>query len=201
MIIRQAVPEDNEQAVLLLFEAIGDISYVLTGATEEADALSAMRSLFRQPGNRLSFHNCTIIEIEGQIAGAMLAYHGSNAAELDRPLIERLAAMTAQNTPQNKVALPQESLPDEYYLDSIAVHHAFRGRGLAKELMKAFEEEAARRGYAKLSLICEQHNDNAKRLYLAQGYQSDGYRLFIAGHEYDHMVKLLPASAARVDVG
>jgi len=195
MIIRQAVPEDNEQAIGLLFEAIGDISYVLTGATEEADALSAMRSLFRQPGNRLSYQNCTIVEMEGQIAGAMLAYHGSNIAELDRPLIERLTAIT----PQNKAALPQESLPDEYYLDSIAVHHAFRGRGLAKVLMKAFEEEGARRSYTKLSLICEQHNDNARRLYLAQGYESDGYRLFIAGHEYDHMVKLLPASVDGAD--
>lgn len=187
MNIRTAIPEDAHAAVPLLFEAIGDITYILMGTDDVDQALEAMTAFFGQPANRLSYENCTVAEIDGRIAGAMLAYHGSRLDELDRPLLERIVSLTGDRN----ISFPREAMENEYYLDSIAVDPDFRGQGLGKQLMKAFEAEGAKRGYARLSLIVELGNDNAKGLYSAQGYRADGHRLEIAGHLYEHMVKQL----------
>ncbi|MFD0711917.1 GNAT family N-acetyltransferase [Paenibacillus sp. GCM10027626] len=187
MIIRNATPADAATAIPLLFEAIGDISYILTGTGDATAAAAAMIELFQQPANRLSYENCTILEIDGRTAGALLAYDGSRLAELDQPLLDRIFSVTGQR-PES---FPQEALPGEYYLDSIAVDRTYRGQGLGKQLMRAFEEQAAARGCKKLSLIVELANENARQLYIAQGYEADGYKLEIAGHHYDHMVKQL----------
>ncbi|MCQ6562508.1 GNAT family N-acetyltransferase [Paenibacillus mendelii] len=188
MMIRTALPEDAHAAVPLLFEAIGDITYILMGTDDTEKALEAMTFWFSQPANRLSYENCIVIEAEGRVAGALLAYHGSELTALDRPLLDRIASISGESG----LSFPQEAMIDEYYLDSIAVDNAFRGQGLGKQLMQAFEEEGAKRGYPRLALIVELGNENAKRLYAAQGYQADGHQLEIAGHLYEHMVKRLP---------
>jgi len=60
-------------------------------------------------------------------------------------------------------------------LHDLMVSERFRGRGIARQLLAALDERAARRGCCKITLEVLQGNEPAKALYRKIGYQ--GYEL------------------------
>lgn len=184
--IRPANIDDAEQAIPLLYSAIGKIAYTLTGTSNHSEAMRILTDFFRQQGNRISYENTTIEERDGQVAGMLVSYHGSRAEALDEPFVTRIRAETGVTD----YTITKEPRSDEYYLDSIAVHDGYQGQGIGKALMQAFEEKARKEGYSKLSLIVEQENDRAFALYRKMGYQEDG-TLMVSGSLFWRMVKIV----------
>ena len=181
--MRKATPEDAATVIPLICSAIGEIGYVLTGASEPTQMLDTLEMFFRQKGNRLSHEQVDVLEREGQIAGFLLAYHGKDIEQLDAPIKQRLLQMGLSDAD----VIP-EARPDEYYLDSVAVHPDFQGQGLGTELIRAFEQQAQRLGHSKCLLIVDVDNTRARALYERLGYTPDG-SIEIGGHSYDRMVK------------
>lgn len=62
-----------------------------------------------------------------------------------------------------------------YWLDWIGVREEHRGKGIATELLKAFEEECKRQGGHKIHLDTSQTNKPAINLCLKNGYSIEGY--------------------------
>jgi len=184
--IRLAKPDDSTEVIPLIHSAIGDIAVKLTGTTVRAEMDDVLTMFFRSRGNRFSYENVLVKVADGRVVGFMLSYHGSEAPELDRPILERLIAISGDSA----AAIEKEANEDEYYLDSIGVDDAYQGRGFGKELLHAFETRAAELGYSKVSLICEQENRGAFGLYDKMGYKTDG-SLTVCGHGYWHMIKQL----------
>ncbi|OPA76667.1 GNAT family N-acetyltransferase [Paenibacillus selenitireducens] len=182
--IRAAQPQDFEQVVPLIHDAIGSIANTLAGTTDSQEALQVVGEFFQQPGNRLSYENTIVYEIDGQVVGFLLAYHGSQSDALDQPFIERIIAKTGNKD----VTLAKEARDDEYYLDSVAVSNTHQGQGIGKKLMRAFEEAGRAKKYAKLSLLVDFENENAHRLYVKMGYHEDG-ELMVSGYHFRHMIK------------
>ncbi|MFD1887521.1 GNAT family N-acetyltransferase [Paenibacillus wenxiniae] len=181
--MRKATPQDATAVIPLISSAIGEIGYVLTGATNEAEMLDVLESFFRQQGNRLSHDHVYVLERDGAVAGFVLAYHGKDIERLDAPIKRRL----------QQLGLPDEGIvpearADEYYLDSVAVHPSFQGQGLGTLLIREFEQQALRLGHHKVLLIVDVDNPRAKALYERLGYKPDGW-LEIGGHAYERMIK------------
>ena len=59
-------------------------------------------------------------------------------------------------------------------IQDVFVLPAFRRRGIATALTKAVEDEAGRRGHARVSLGHSIANDGARRLYEGLGYRNAG---------------------------
>ncbi|WP_458121538.1 N-acetyltransferase family protein [Paenibacillus sp. Z6-24] len=188
MITRKARPEDGAFVVPLIYAAIGDIAFVLTGTEDTDQAMTVIEQLFRNTGNRLSHENVIVTEQEGQVAGFVLSYHGQDIARLDAPIIQRL-----QQLGQSAEDVIPEAHPDEYYLDSIAVHPSFQGQGIGSQLIASFEQLAEEQGHARLLLIVDVDNIKARSLYERLSYTEDGM-IHIRGHAYHRMVKLLPVT-------
>lgn len=184
--IRAAAVDDADLAARLIYEAIHDIAYQLTGETTAEDAIKALAELFRQEGNRFSSKQILVAEVEGNVAGIILCYHGSEADQLDAPIAERLRQKTGNPNP----SIDKEADEDEYYIDSIAVFPAYRGRGIAKALLAAAEEAGAALGYERIALNVEYGNDSAARLYTSIGYESDK-TITINNTPFYHMFKPL----------
>jgi ribosomal protein S18 acetylase RimI-like enzyme len=182
-VLRKARKEDAAGVLPLMMDAIGSIAYSLTGEDSPEEAMRVMEWFFCREENRLSYENVTVLEKEGQIAGFSLAYHGSRADVLDEPL---KAALSARGKPA--AAIVREAGLDEYYLDSLAVHSAFRGQGLGTLLLEEFEKQAVQAGWRKISLLAEEHNDGAQKLYKRMGFVPMD-TLTVAGHLYYRMVK------------
>jgi len=65
----------------------------------------------------------------------------------------------------------REAEKDEYYISDLAVFPQFQGQGIGTRLLAFAEEQAAKHGLQKCSLIVAQHNDAARQLYLRLGYR------------------------------
>lgn len=182
--IRQAVKADAEQIMPLLHSAIGSIASSLAGTDNEQEALEILKDFYLSSGNRISFENIIVDEREGRIAGMLVAYHGSEAEALDRPFLERIS----REQGIRDYTIEREAGEDEYYLDAVAVHEDFQGRGIAKGLMSAFESKARALGHHKVSLIVEENNERAHSIYVKQGYGHAG-ELTVYGHRYLRMTK------------
>jgi len=181
--IRTARAEDAGQVVPLIHTAIGRIANTLTGTTDDQEALKIVGEFFTQLGNRLSYENTIVYEVDGQVVGFLLAYHGSHSEELDKPFVDRIRSVSGK-----EVTFVKEAHDDEYYLDSVAVNDAFQGQGIGKKLMDAFEQQGKERGYYKLALLVEMDNEAAYQLYVKKGYHVDG-EITVSGYHFRHMIK------------
>lgn len=183
---RQAAIADAPHVIPLLQEAIGSIAYLLTGAADDEDAAKRLAEFYRQPGNRISSENVIVAEQEGRIAGMLIAYSGNGARQLDEPFLARMRA----DFGEAERVIVTEAREGEYYLDALAVAEAYRGQGVAKQLMEAAERRAGELGFDKTSLIVETYNELAHGIYAKRGYVEDGM-LRIGDSDYRRMVKRL----------
>ncbi|TCS93134.1 GNAT family N-acetyltransferase [Hazenella coriacea] len=184
--IRPATKEDYKIAVRLIYETIGSIGRTLAGTESDEETITVLESFFRQPGNRLSYENVIVKEIDGDVAGILVCYHGSQSEELDQPFVEHLQAKTQKQD----ITIAREAQTDEFYLDTLCVDKKYRGRGLATELISAFEQKAKQQTHDKLSLLVERDNLPAYHLYKKIGFQEDG-TVQVGTIPFAHMIKLI----------
>jgi GNAT superfamily N-acetyltransferase len=142
MCIREAKPEDAWAAAFLIQLAIQDLAEALTGETEELAILDELSYLFRHKGNRLSYQNSLIIEADGDVAGLIIAYHGSEAEELDKPIEERL-----RNKAKKHIPIEKEAKLGDYYIDTLCVKPAYWGKRIGTMLVEAIEQKAMKNNF------------------------------------------------------
>ncbi len=87
-----------------------------------------------------------------------------------------------------KLFIDEETLPNEWYLDTICVAEKFRGKGVGSALLEALPKIASRDGYEVIGLSVDRANPHAKRLYEKHGFEVVAQRE-ISGHLYDHSKK------------
>ncbi|SIS10551.1 Ribosomal protein S18 acetylase RimI [Peribacillus simplex] len=184
MYIRKATPEDADKAAVLTRLAIKEIAEVLTGETEEERILSVLADLFRKSGNRISYENTLVSEHDGQVSGLIIAYHGKDAESLDEPIVKQLRMKMKDPS----VTLDKEAEMRDFYLDTVSVDPNFQGKGIGSALIQYVEEYAKHKGYPRISLVVENENEAANRLYSRLGYM-EMKTISISGHEFRYMVK------------
>lgn len=113
----------------------------------------------------------TVAEIDGACAGALtgrmipLPYHRGDSADLPevyRPVLE-LEAVAAGS----------------WYLNVVAVYPEFRGQGIGSALLGKAEEIASLAGAPRISLLVEEANAGALKLYLKHGFREWARRPYI----------------------
>jgi ribosomal protein S18 acetylase RimI-like enzyme len=181
--IRQAIRSDAAKATPLIWQALGDLAFVLTGTAEVQETASILSDFFQQEDNRLSYQNTLVLEEERELVGLAIFYEGAKARKLDEPL-ERAAAVRSGDF---NYCIPTEAEGSEYYLDTLSVIPRCQGRGYGRLLIEAGCNRARQLQHTCVALLVEVDNPAAKRLYDRLGFRADYTRL-LAGHEYFHMV-------------
>ncbi|WP_062350255.1 GNAT family N-acetyltransferase [Bacillus kwashiorkori] len=186
MNIRAAKYKDATEVALLIHLAIKDIAEKLTGEKEDQKIQIALAELFTTKGNRLSYENIAVAEEAGSVAGIIIAYSGSDAKRLDRPIINQLIKKTGNHS----ATLDKEADAGDFYLDTLSVHPVYQGQGIGTKLLSYFSEIAIKKGHEIISLNVAQNNYKARALYEKLGYQKKK-QIIINEHPYDYMVKNL----------
>lgn len=183
--IRKAEPSDAKKSVPLIIDAIGEIAERMTGETEPEKVEQSLCELFVRDDNPNSYLYTYMAEVEGVIAGTLVLYSGADAPKLDENLRAWLVEKGA-----NVTEVDSESLPDEFYIDTICIDPAFRGKGIGSQLFAFAEDIAKQKGHSKLSLNVETQKEPAIRLYKRLGYEIVSPWTII-GEPFHHMVKIL----------
>ena len=181
MTVRKATRKDAESVAAHLFLAMEEIIYLFMGEREEQKAKALMLHLAESEGNQYSYHNCWLAEVDNEIVAAVNVYDGAQLPELREPVLQYL------RTNFNRHITPEdETEPGEYYIDSLSVHPAYRGKGTGTGLLQFLIDEYVRRENQTIGLLVEDENLSAKRLYLKLGFQPVGSKVLM-GKNMEHL--------------
>lgn len=185
MIIREATIQDAPLLAQVVIWGIGEeIADDFAGEKHTRDDVRALfTSLARREDAQYSYLNALVAETdEGKVMGAIIGYDGARLYDLRKAFFEEAARRLGYH-PDGQIA--DETSPDEYYLDSLAVKPQYRGRGVASALLKAMSLKAAQTG-KPAGLLVDKTNPKARRLYEHTGFKYVGDRPF-AGVMMDHL--------------
>lgn len=159
-VIRPARKEDCAAiAALYSVSSDGVADYIWTRLADPGqDILEVGRQRYEREGTAFSYENCTIVELDGAVAGMLVAFpmHVDPEAEESDPVLAPYGRLEEDNS---------------YYVCGVALFPEFRGSGLGTRLMALAEQHAREKGFGKLSLIVFEQNAGAKRLYDRLGYR------------------------------
>jgi len=104
-LVRQARIGDAAQVVPLLVEAIDHLALTLAGVASHAAAVPLFTRLFEERGNRYSHEYVHVLELDEEIAAAILAYPGADEAMLAAPVLaacrQREPSATHRHEPES----------------------------------------------------------------------------------------------------
>ncbi len=113
--------------------------------------------------------------------GAVNIYNGAELLQLRQPVLDFLSSKYGRN-----VLPEEETAAGEYYIDTIAVHPAHRGKGIGAGLLKFSIGEYVVKNKFVLGLLVEESNEAARKLYLKLGFSQAGRKILL-GKTMDHL--------------
>lgn len=183
--IRPAEIKDADIIADVIMEALG--KELCESFTSEGNTLQDVHDLFAICGasadSQYSYKNTLIATVGGQSAGAIICYDGARLNELRQRFLDEFAKMHGYRIDQY---ITEETTPDEFYIDSLAVLPEYRGKGIARGLIEAacrWNEETCGK---KVGLLVDKTNHRARGMYERLGFKPDGEREF-AGEAMEHM--------------
>lgn len=189
MTIKNAEPCHAALIADAILEAVGpEITHGLAG---ENNSVQDVHDLFERLAGRddtqYSYLNSRIaIDDDGMPMGVCISYDGGELIRLRRPFFHEANDTLGWDMTDSEIdALPGETEPDEFYLDTLMVLPQYRGHGVARALIADAASKSAAAG-KPLGLLCDVDNARAERLYRSVGFVKVGLRPF-AGHMMNHM--------------
>ncbi|WP_342527760.1 GNAT family N-acetyltransferase [Chryseomicrobium sp. FSL W7-1435] len=180
--LRKATPKDAQHLAPLLYDAIHEIAYSLTGASSKQEALLLLAHWIEKPANRLSYENIWV-EQQGLLpVGLLVSYTGNKAMQLDLPLQQALRKLNKSD------ALDVETEGNVLYIDTLSVHPDYGGQGIGTTLLQKAFEEAKRREVEAVTLNVDLTNVRARKLYERLGFEELSVRT-ISGAAFAYMGK------------
>ncbi|WP_339102037.1 GNAT family N-acetyltransferase [Candidatus Enterococcus clewellii] len=184
--IRFARKEDGAMIAPLILVILKDMELPIFDEVSEEMVAAILEETIADPTYRYGYKRGLVYEVEGQVAGIAFGYSAEDEPTIDEPLKNTLKKHGFNENLQ--LFIDPETLPNEWYLDTISVGADFRGLGIGSKLLEALPELAKREGKSVIGLSVDKANPNAKRLYERHGYKFVEERM-ISGHLYEHMQK------------
>ena len=185
--IRDAREDDAEflAQVILAAAHLSDMGADTANSTATAtpNGNGALTAICRRTDTLYSWRNARIACACGKRAGAMVSYPGDiyvDARSITFPLLPGLTQAQIDAT-------DIETLPGEWYLDSLAVLPEFRRAGLGKMLVTDAIELGRNAGYAQFTLLAEKSSTHLVEYYTRLGFTIESEKLYL-GNAYWRMV-------------
>ncbi len=185
MNITNARRQDAPMIARAVMMAVGD--EICRDFAGNDHTLSDVEALFTElagmEDSQYSYMNSLVaLDDDGNVAGVCIGYDGAKLHSLRERFFE--AARRYLN--RNMAGMDDETTPDEFYLDTLAVWPQYRGDGIGAKLLLA----QAARGHAMgkpAGLLVDKVNPKAEALYRKLGFEPDGERPF-AGVVMNHLI-------------
>lgn len=182
MKITEAKNSDAELIGRVVVEAIGpELAREFAGEHPASDVERLFATLAARKDSQYSYLNTLkAVAPDGTPMGFIVGYDGARLHDLRLAFFDEAERILGRDM---RGHMPDETDPDEFYLDSLAVFPEFRGRGVASALILAMARRTAGKPFG---LLCDKANARARRLYDSLGFRYVGDRPF-AGELMDHL--------------
>ena len=153
-------------------------------ATDTPNGNGALTAICRRTDTLYSWRNARIACACGKRAGAMVSYPSDSynaARSITFPLLPGLTQAQIDAT-------DIETLPGEWYLDSLAVLPEFRRAGIGKMLVMDAIERGRNAGYTQCTLLAEKSSTHLVEYYTRLGFAIESSKLYL-GNAYWRMVR------------
>ena len=147
------------------------------------DFRRVMTYLVSRSDTQYSYINTLVATIEDNIVGICVSYDGALLHLLRQPFIDA----AQQEWGMDHSSIPDETQAGELYIDSLAVDPDYRGRGIAKLLLRATIDKSRTLGLPSTGLLVDVGNPKAEALYNKVGFQYAGTNSW-GGHGMKHLV-------------
>ncbi len=160
--VRMATRDDAREIAKLIAissDGVAEIEWHEQADIENCTPLDIGERTYQNPEDDYSFNNTTMLEINGEVAGMLLAF-GMPEAEPRNP--ENRPAADDENVYAPYIYLEE---PNSWYICGVALYPQHRGHGLGTRLMDLANEQAKEYGFSILSLVVFEQNKGALNLY------------------------------------
>ena len=184
--IRDAREDDAEFLAQVILSAahLSDMGADTANSADTANRNGALTAICRRTDTLYSWRNARIACACGKRAGAMVSYPGDSynaARSITFPLLPGLTQAQIDAT-------DIETLPGEWYLDSLAVLPEFRRAGIGKMLVMDAIERGRNAGYTQCTLLAEKSSTHLVEYYTRLGFAIESSKLYL-GNAYWRMVR------------
>ena len=131
-----------------------------------------------------SYWNTRIAEVDGNRVGALVAYDGARYASLRAKTFGLVQQTSGMDLSRNAM----ETVPGEFYLDSMAVLSDYRGLGIGKMLISDRMDYALRNGFQKATLLVDKDKPRLQQYYESLGF-AFVEEMFVFGSRYNKLEK------------
>ena len=149
--------------------------------------MEILSDICAQRDTHYSYTNTFIAELDGEIAGMMIAVDGKNYRFQREKMYPQLKGLFDVAFGKGWEDMEDEAKAGEYYIDSISVSPMYRHRGVGTELIEYAKQQAKSIGIKRVTLAVEPMN-SAKILYQRLGFEyerkitifNEEYHLYVA---------------------
>lgn len=166
---------------------VGFVSWtVLTALDMDSSHAGLVRRVCADPDSLYSWTNAVIATVDGEPAGCLIAYPGDRYLQMRRHTWPRLWIDLDAELIHNSAI---ETVPGEFYLDSLAVKPEFRGpMRIGARLIDYDIARARAEGYQSVTILVSEHKPRLQAYYEALGFTPYTTMDFL-GHRY-HKLRL-----------
>lgn len=158
--IRMATQKDSLEIAKLLWVIFEDMELPLLKKISKNKLLDMVAESVGEPTYRFGVNRGLVYELNGEIAGVIFGYPSAEEPIIDEPFKKVLIKNGFD--PNENLFIDKETLPDEWYIDSVVVNKKFRGLGIGSALLNEMSETAKKAGYHTIGLNVDMANPKAK---------------------------------------
>ena len=147
------------------------------------DFYRMMTGLVERTDTQYSYTNTLVAMHHDQVVGIAVSYDGGKLHQLRQAFI----AAAKEQIGKDHTGMDDETQAGELYLDSLAVHPAYRRRGIAQQLLRATKERANQLGLPRVGLLVDTANPAGEALYASVGFRYAGTNQW-GGHPMKHLI-------------
>ena len=182
--IRPATLADTKDIVALEMTIIDQMALPMVQKIGRANVQQVLyESALADEKARYSYTRTLIAEMSGATVGMIVGYPAADESVLDttgqRLLAERFGELQSM--------FPDtETLPGEWYIDTVSVSEKARGKGCGTALVQAAAKLAQDQGYSVIGLNVDDANPKARALYEKLEFEPVT-KMMLGSHQYTHM--------------
>lgn len=168
--------QDAERVAPWIYDTLGS-GNALFGSTEKSICIQRIRDLFRIGGHRFSWDACRILCHQDLPIGYCIAYSHKERTHRDWPFLRSVLKAAGWPAVLGMLGTPgfltlKESRPGEFYISALGIDPLARGQGYGRALLGQVMAQAALQGNTRFSLMVDERNTPALRLYQSLGFQT-----------------------------